>query len=109
MRLVAAFVAGVPADVGRQGAWAATNQWPPPGETIHPLSARPVPARSVGSSASALQVVVELELTQGREATFQGVRIGYHVGSDRYRQVWPLAVRACAPGVPCQAPPPPSS
>jgi hypothetical protein len=109
MRLVRAYVAEAPGDTGRQGAWAATRDWPPPGETLSPFTERLVEPHSAGSSTSALQVVLELVLSKGRAATFQQVAVTYHIAGKRYRLVWPLAVRACAPGVACHAPSPPSA
>lgn len=106
-RLIAAAALLVGVAAASAAVWAATKEWPPPGETISPLSQRLVEPHSVGSSTSSLQVV--LELAAGREATFQKVAISYHIGGHHYRLVFPLAVRACAPTVSdCSAPQPPS-
>jgi hypothetical protein len=109
MRLVHVYVAEAPGDTGKQGAWAATKAWPPPGETLNPFSRRLVMAHSLGGSTSSLQVVLELELTHGPRASFRRVVITYHVAGKRYLQRWPLALLACVPGVSCRPPTPPSS
>jgi len=96
MRLVHVYTALIPQDA-REGAWAVTKIWPPPGEKLRELGAIDAPPHSDGPDGPAVQLMLELVLDRPGRGLLRSVVLDYHIGHHRYRAEFPFSVSACYP------------